>query len=137
VRNGAADRKLLMKIIILPILLIALGTPASAQPLELFGYLGELGEWELTAKVVAKSESVTQELSGPLTMRHVGICTQDGPEERTGEIRLQISEPPSRLHATLLLDGVECSYRGRLSNFYTGELRCPNRATVPLLLWIK
>ena len=24
-------------------------------------------------------------------MKHVGLCTQDGPEEKTGEMRFQIS----------------------------------------------
>src|SRR2546421_1506858 len=52
---------------------------------------GVLGEWELTASVSSASNR-TKEFSGPLTMRHTGICTQDGPEEKTGEIRLQVAE---------------------------------------------
>lgn len=126
-----------MKALIVAIVLAVWATPASPQPLELFGYLGELGEWELTARVVAKDDGAARELSGPLTMRHVGICSQDGPEERTGEIRLRISEPPALLQATLMVDGIQCSYRGRLSNFYSGELLCPNRPAAPLKLWIK
>ncbi len=70
-------------------------------------------------------------------MRHVGVCTQDGPEEKIGEIRLQISESSSRIWAILLVDGVECSYRGRLSDSYTGVMNCPDRRAVPLILWLK
>jgi hypothetical protein len=47
------------------------------------------------------------EYAGPLTMKHVGICTQDGPEEKAGAMRLRISS--SRLIATLSVAGVECT----------------------------
>jgi hypothetical protein len=70
-------------------------------------------------------------------MKHVGICTQDGPEEKTGEIRIQLSGSSSRLNATLSVAGVECTYSGRLSDFYTGMMNCPDRQAVPLILWIK
>ena len=70
-------------------------------------------------------------------MKHVGICTQDGPEEKTGEIRLQISASSSQLDATLLVDGVECTYSGRLSDPYSGMMTCPDREAIPLKLWLK
>ena len=96
------------------ILLGALATPAGAEPLELFGYAGVLGEWELTASVW--ENGTTKDLVGPLTMTHVGICTVDSQEQKKGEIRLQISQPASRMSATLVLDGVACTYSGRLSD---------------------
>ena len=40
-----------MKIFFLPIVLGILPTLASAQPLQVTGYSGYLGEWELTATV--------------------------------------------------------------------------------------
>ena len=94
-------------------LLGALATPAGAQSLQVFGYAGVLGEWELTASVTGNDDS--KDYSGPLTMTHVGICTADGPEEKKGNIRLQVSQPSSRMSATLVLDGVMCTYAGRLS----------------------
>jgi len=66
-------------------------------------------------------------------MTHVGICTVDGPEEKKGEIRLQISQPASRLSATLVLDGVACTYSGQRSDFYN----CPARSPMPLKIWLK
>jgi hypothetical protein len=117
------------------IVLGALATPASAQPLQVFGYAGVLGECELTASVTGNND--TRDYSGPLTMTHVGICTIDGPEEKKGEIRLQISQPRSRMSATLLVDGVTCTYSGRLTDFFTGTMNCPNRPAVPLTLWVK
>jgi hypothetical protein len=124
------------KALLLSMTLGALATPAASQSLEVIGYAGAFGEWELTATVTEKASRRSKEYAGPLTMRHVGVCTQYGPEERTGEIRLEIASS-SRLHATLSIAGVECSYRGRLSDSYTGKLHCPDRPAVPLELWVK
>ena len=115
-------------------MLVALASPAVAQSRQVFGYAGILGEWELNADVTEKTRPV-QRYSGPLTMSHVGICTVDGPEERKGEIRLRISE--ARMQAMILVDGVECHYRGRLSDFFSGAMSCPDRPEVPLKLWVK
>jgi hypothetical protein len=119
------------------VVLGALATPAGAQSLQVFGYAGVLGEWELTATVTEKVSGEAKKFSGLLTMKHVGICTQDGPEEKAGEIRLQMSESSHRISAALLVDGIECSYRGRLSDFYSGVMTCPDRRVVPLKLWLR
>ena len=125
-----------MKAPILPILLAALATPAQAQSLQLIGYSGYLGEWEVTA-TVTEDTSGREQYAGPMTMKHVGICTQEGPEERTGTIRLQRSASLSRLNATLSVDGVECTYSGQLLDSYTGTMNCPDREAVPLRLWLR
>jgi hypothetical protein len=124
-----------MRTIILPVVLGTLAGPAVAEPREVFGYGGELGEWELSAAVTEKASPHSREVSGPLTMTHVGICTQDGPEQKTGEIRLRLSGV--RLSATLQLAGVTCTYNGQLSDFYSGTMICPGRPGVPLKLWVK
>jgi hypothetical protein len=125
-----------VRVLLLPIALIAMVAPARAQPLEILGYSGFLGEWELTATVTETAPG-RNAYSGPLTMKHVGLCTQDGPEERTGEMRLELSASSSRLDATLRVAGVECRYSGRLSGSYDGTLACPDREAVPLKLWVK
>ena len=117
------------------ILLGALATPAQAQSRQVIGYAGVLGEWELTATVTENSSRRSKEFSGPLTMKHTGVCTQDGPEEKTGELRFQLSS--SRLTATLLVAGVACTYSGKLSDSYSGMMNCPDRSAVPLRLWVK
>jgi hypothetical protein len=126
-----------VKIFLLPIVLGILPTLACAQPLQVTGYSGYLGEWELTATVTETASGPKKEYSGPLTMRHVGLCTQDGPEEKTGEMRLQISASSSQLNATFSVAGVECTYSGRLSDSYTGTMACPDRQAVPLKLWVR
>ena len=126
-----------MRALILLIVLGALATPANAQSLQVLGYAGVLGEWELTGNVTGKASSRTKEYSGPVTMKHVGVCTQDGPEEKTGEMRFQLSGSPSRMKATLLVGGVECTYNGKLSDNYTGIMSCSDRNSVPLVVWVK
>jgi hypothetical protein len=115
----------------------ALAAPAQAESLQVVGYAGVLGEWELTATVTENARLLSREFSGPLSMKHVGICTQDGPEEKTGEIRLQISALSSQLDATLLVEGVACTYSARLSDPTSGLMACPDREAVPLKLWLK
>ena len=119
------------------LVLSALSTPALAEPRQILGYAGALGEWELTATVNEKTRLLGKEFSGPLSMKHVGICTQDGPEERLGEIRLQISAFSSQLDAKLLVEGIECTYSAQSSTPYSGMMACPDREAIPLKLWLK
>jgi hypothetical protein len=115
----------------------ALAAPAQGQSLQVVGYAGVLGEWELTATVTENTRWLGKEFSGPLSMKHVGICTQDGPEEKSGEIRFQISALSSQLDATLLVEGLACTYSARLSDPASGMMTCPDREAVPLKLWLK
>ena len=126
-----------MKALLPLFVLTALSAPVRAEPRQILGYAGVLGEWELTATVNENPLQRGKEFSGPLSMKHVGICTQDGPEEKTGEIRFQISALSSRLDATLLVEGVACSYSAGLSDPYSGMMACPDREAVPLKLWLK
>jgi hypothetical protein len=117
--------------------LILSAGPAGAEPLQLIGYSGYLGEWELTAALTKEGSTTPKEYSGPLSMKHVGLCTQDGPEEKNGKMRVQIMPSESHIEATLWVDGIECGYQGVLSDFYTGTMDCPGRERVPLKLWVK
>jgi hypothetical protein len=116
--------------------LLGIGPAARAESLELLGYAGVLGEWELSAPLTLTSTGKPQEYAGPLKMRHVGYCTQDGPEEKIGEITVSLTGK-SRMTAKLLVGGVECAYSGREAESYTGSLRCPDRRAVPLMVWLK
>jgi hypothetical protein len=63
------------------------------------------------------------------------MCTQEGPEEKSGEMRLHISG--RQLDAVLSVAGISCSYVGKLADAYTGTLSCADREAVPLKLWVK
>jgi len=126
-----------MRLIVLLVVLGAFVAPARAQSREITGQAGFLGEWELTATVTARAANGSKELVGPLSLKHVGVCTQDGPEEKTGELRLRISDSSARVKAILLIEGTECTYNGHLEISYDGVMNCPDRRGVPLRLWIK
>ena len=114
-----------------------LAVPARAEAVTVFGYGGMLGEWELTADVTEKTSMRAREFHGAVTMTHVGLCTQDGPEQRKGEIRIEMTGAPARLKATMLFDGAECSYAATLSDAYKGTMTCPDRPALPLTLWVR
>ena len=126
-----------MRVPLLLFAIVALPAAVQAESRQLLGYAGPLGEWELTATVSEKKHWWSKEFSGSFSMKHVGICTRDGPEERTGQIRFQISTLSSRLDATLLIEGLECAFSAPLSDPYGGVIACPDRETIPLKLWLR
>ena len=107
------------------------GGAAGAQTRTVTGQFGILAEWDLTATV---TEQAAGRWAGPLRLRHVGFCGVDGPEEKTGELRLRASEPPGQVTVTLTIDGVVCTFAGRLKDGYDGSMRCPDRRDVPMML---
>jgi len=113
-----------------------LSTAADAQSLQVNGKFGFLGEYEISATVAPETENTSGQFSGPMLVKHVGVCTHDGPDEKGGRLRLQMLSY-ARVRATLLLDGHECTFSGRFSHREFGLLACPNEATVPLRLWLK
>jgi len=109
---------------------------AAPESLEVLGQVGVLGEWELTANLAA-TNAARKEFSGPLVMKHVGLCTQDGPDVKKGELRVQLSSV-SRMKATLIMEGATpCTYQGQKSDAYKGMMRCSDQRDVPLLIWLK
>lgn len=124
-----------MRALLVPLFGI-LAVPASAQSIEVFGNAGVLGEWELTGTVAPTGAAGAKTFAGTLKVTHVGICTQDGPEVKSGELRFKLAGA-SRMNATLILDGQECSYSGRFSDSWSGVMNCPGKRAVPLKLWLK
>jgi hypothetical protein len=115
---------------------------AAGQTREVTGQTGVLGEWEITATMTEQTAGDGSRLAGPVTLRHVGFCSVDGPEEKVGELRLQVTdaqtvEVGARVAATLLVEGTECSFQGRLNESYEGVLHCPDRRDVPMSLSLR
>ena len=127
-----------MRALLLSIVFGALVAPMYAQSLEVIGYSGYLGEWELTA-TVAETAPGRKGYSGRLMMRHVGLCSQNGPEEKAAEIKLQImrSGPLSQIRATMTMDGARCTFSGKFSDTFNGLMDCDDAKGVPLTLSIK
>lgn len=103
---------------------------------EILGIVGNIGEWEITAKLERQGD--TRELAGSMKMTHVGWCSQDGPREKEGELRVQFARLSSSIIAKVRVDGVECEYSASLSDAYTGLMACPDRRPpVQMLLWLR
>lgn len=123
--------------IIVGMVLACLPELAGAQTRTVNGQSGILGEWALTAEVTEKEIRSTKQWIGPFSMKHVGFCSSDGPEERTGELRMITSDPPKTVVATLTFEGTACTFKGRLNGTYDGILSCPDRRDVPMMLSIQ
>lgn len=113
------------------IALIGAAGPAAAQSRTIAGQFGVLGEWDLTATLAKQTAG---RWVGPAHMRHVGYCTVEGPEEKTGELQLKLAEAKGRISGTLLIDGSVCTFSARLKDGYDGTLRCPERRAMPIML---
>lgn len=114
-------------------------TPADSRSLQVAGTAGYLAEWEFNGTVSATTPASDAEFSGPLTWKHVGVCSVNGPEEKRGEIRFRLSKSgtASRLTASVALDGAQCNYSGDFSGSSSGHMDCSDAKGVPLTISIK
>jgi hypothetical protein len=120
-------------------LLIAAAQPAHARSLRIDGKSGYLSEWDVRADVTATRSQGREEFSGPITLRHVGLCSPNGAVEKSGTIQFHISKSlwSSQIHATLLIDGAKCTYNAKLSDGSSGFMDCPGGTAVPLSLSVQ
>ena len=126
-----------MKLLVLTICVGVLIAPSVvAQTLQIRGEAGYLSEYELTAAVSGQSaDQGREELSGPLIVKHVGLCTHAGPDEMLGRLKIRFASS-HKVEASLSYDGHECTYSGPLSESVTGFMTCNNnKLTLPLRLW--
>lgn len=108
-----------------------LASPVFAQSRDVTGQAGLLAEWDVTATVTQVAKNMW---SGPLIMKHVGFCGVDGPEERSGELRLRLSDPPGDMTATLVFGGEVCAFSLHRTDQVHGVMRCSDRRDIPMML---
>jgi hypothetical protein len=111
--------------------------PARAEPLQIHGTTGYVAEYELSGSVTEQNLNGKKIFSGPLTVKHVGLCTHDGPKETVGEIQFELAQSSSRMIATLDFDGSKCTYNGVFSESYHGFMDCGRGGSIPLRIWAK
>jgi hypothetical protein len=127
-----------MRTLLIFIALAALAAPVRAQSvLQLYGTTGYLGEYELSGTVSEEIPYGRSEFSGPLVVKHVGLCTHTGPQETISPIKLQLEGSSQRVAATLVFEGMQCTYRGVLTESYHGFMDCADQMTLPLRLWTR
>jgi hypothetical protein len=131
----------LLLFFVAPVLVAGAGA-ASAQPLTVSGVAGYLSEWQLSGNVTETTSG--GEFIGPLAMRHIGLCSHDGPEEKVTEIKLRMTGakpwskvPWSQVQASFIMDGATCTLSGRFSGTFAGFMDCADAKGVPVTLSLK
>ena len=116
-------------------MLIFVGTPnAQAQSYSARGQIGYLQEWEIKGSLAKTTTRAGADFSGPVTLRHVGLCSVNGIEQKSGVVQLKVSR--SRLEGTLAMDDDSCRIDASASSPYAGLLSCRNGQGVPINLSI-
>jgi hypothetical protein len=112
-------------------ILICAGIPmALAQSYSASGQIGYLQEWEIKGDLARTTTRSGADYSGPVTLRHVGLCSTDGVEEKSGMVQLKVLS--SRLEGTLAMDDDNCKIVASASSSYSGLLSCRNGQGVPI-----
>ena len=129
----------LSKALLVVIALDVMSGPAQSRSLQITGTAGYLSEWELSGAVTEKISSSGSEFFGPLIWKHVGLCSVDGPQEKHGEIKFQMSRSgsTSQINATISLEGIQCAYSGDFSGTSSGHMDCSDAKDVPLSITVR
>jgi hypothetical protein len=125
---------MLKRLLVANVLLVAIATSALADDLRVEGAAGFLSEWRLSGKIQQTAVNARRQLSGSLTMEHIGLCTHDGPNEKVASLQIDATgpRPASRIQGALVFDGAECKFSGILTDNYSGFMTCPNAPGIPL-----
>ena len=119
-----------MRAIVSVILICASAPAALAQSYSASGQIGYLQEWEIKGSLAKTTTRSGADYSGPVTRRHVGLCSANGVEEKPGVMQLKVSS--SRLEGTLAMDDDNCRIVASASSSYSGLLSCRNGQGVPI-----
>ena len=103
-----------------------------AQSYSINGQVGYLGEWEIKANLAQTITASGVSYDGPVTLRHVGLCSANGVEEKSGELRLAVSRWTGGIEGTLAMDGDSCRVVASPSRPYSGLLSCRDAQGVPI-----
>jgi hypothetical protein len=105
---------------------------AMAQSYSVNGQVGYLQEWEMKANLAKTITSSGVSYDGPVTLRHVGLCSVNGPEEKSGVVRLTVSLKTSAVEGTLALKDDTCRIVASASKSHSGLLNCRDGQGVPI-----
>jgi hypothetical protein len=118
---------------LLSAILICAGAPAAlAQSYSASGQVGYLSEWEMKASLARTVTSSGEDYSGPVTLRHVGLCSVNGVEEKSGTVRLTVSPRSSGVEGTLAMKDDSCRIVASASRGFSGLLNCRDGQGIPI-----
>jgi len=112
-------------------ILICTGAPAAlAQSYSASGQIGYLQEWEIKGSLAKTTTRLGADYSGTVRLRHVGLCSTNGVEEKPAVVQLNVSS--SRMEGTLSIDDDSCRIVASSASSYSGLLSCRNGQGVPI-----
>jgi hypothetical protein len=121
-----------VRALISAILIGAAAGSAMAQSYSVSGHAGYLQEWEMKANLAKTITSGGVSYDGPVTLRHVGLCSINGVEEKSGVVRLTVSRRTSAVEGTLTLKDDACRIAASTSKPHSGLLNCRDGQGVPI-----
>jgi hypothetical protein len=127
------------RVFFLGIALCGIFPPAHAEPLRLNGVAGYISEWELSGELSEQVSGGIRQLSGPVRWKHVGLCSVNSPEEKSGQIKIEVSKSGAAFYmrAKVSMDKISCTYEGKLSDSSAGFMDCTDGKGIPLSLSLK
>jgi hypothetical protein len=105
---------------------------ALAQSYAANGQIGYLQEWEMKASLARTVTSSGVNYHGPVTLRHVGLCSVNGVEEKSGVVRLRVSPKTAGIEGTLAIEDDNCRIVASAPPSYSGSLNCRDGQGVPI-----
>jgi hypothetical protein len=105
---------------------------AMAQSYSVSGQVGYLQEWEMKASLAKTVTGGAVNYDGPATLRHVGLCSINGPVEKSAVVRLTVSRRTSAIEGTLAMKDDSCRIVVSASKPYSGLLNCRDGQGVPI-----
>jgi hypothetical protein len=105
---------------------------AHAQSFSAQAAVGYLGEWEMKGSLAKTATSTGAAYAGPVTLRHVGLCSANGVEEKSGTLELKMSSRKSDIEGTLALPDDNCRVTASVSQGYAGLLNCRDGQGIPI-----
>jgi hypothetical protein len=112
------------------ILMVAAPPAARAQSYSAQGRIGYLGEWEIKAslaKIVGGAG-----YAGPVTLRHVGLCSTNGVEEKSGTVEFRFSPGAQTIEGTLSMADDNCRIIASAAPSHAGSMNCRDGQGVPI-----
>ena len=103
-----------------------------AQSYSINGQIGYLQEWEMKADLARTTTASGVSYDGPVTLRHIGLCSVNGPEEKSGVVRLTVSRKTSAVEGTLTMTDDTCRIAASASKPHSGLLNCRDGQGVPI-----
>jgi hypothetical protein len=105
---------------------------ANAQSYSANGQVGYLGEWELKGNLSKTITRTGANYDGPVTLRHVGLCSANGIEEKPAIVQLRVLPRNAGFAGTLAMKDDNCRISSSAGQPYSGLLSCRDGQGIPI-----